>query len=65
VSIFKFRKDINQPGYSYDELIVEDSEEVPGALSIQCTDRNEACGVELPREQVEKLVKVLSRWLKP
>lgn len=61
--IFTFR--IDGHGLRYDEINIHDSAELPGALTIECCDLSECCAVDLPREQVEKLVARLTEWLHP
>jgi hypothetical protein len=67
VSLFNYAATYDDgDGAYFHEIEVEDSETIPGALVIACTephDKEAATYIDLPREQVEKLYAVLGRWL--
>ena len=62
MSIFNFSAKYNDWTES---LTVKDSVDQPGALALRIKAEDYMCGIEMPREQVEKLYIVLGRWLTP
>lgn len=62
MSLFKFE---TRHDGDWREMFVTDSGAQPGALLVMCSADTEGAGIVLPREQVEKLVKVLNDWLGP
>lgn len=63
MSLFKFEELFG--GTTFNTIEVDDSNRIPGALRVRCKNYAIARQVHLPREQVEKLVKVLNDWLGP